>query len=197
MTLTANPSAPNDFVGWGGDVSGSANSITVAMNADKQVTAGFVRCYSLQLGSDPNGIITTNPAPNCSNGTHYRADSNVSLYASPNIGYLMDGWQGDLSGSSNPTVIVLDRDKSVTASFVTSSLPPPDAWRGEYFNNLTLSGNPSLARYDAAINFSWQGDSPGPGVNVDFSSALDAPDRLRAGQLPLQSHARRWDSLVD
>ena len=27
VTLTANPSAPNDFVGWGGDVSGSASSI--------------------------------------------------------------------------------------------------------------------------------------------------------------------------
>ena len=170
VTLVATPATPNDFVGWGGDVSGSAQSISLMMNADRQVTAGFVRCHALQLGSDPNGVIATNPPANCGNGTHYRVGTNIALYASASAGYQMDSWHGDLSGSTNPTVIVLDQNKSVSASFVTSSLPPPDAWRGEYFNNLTLSGSPSLVRYDAAINFSWQGDSPGPGIDPDFSA---------------------------
>ena len=118
VTLAALPSTPNDFVGWGGDVSGSAQSVSLAMNADRQVTAGFIRCYALQLGSDPNGVIANNPSPNCSDNTHYSADTNVALYASANIDYRMDSWLGDLSGSTNPVVISMNDNKSISANFV-------------------------------------------------------------------------------
>lgn len=37
-------------------------------------------------------------------------------------------------------------------------------WRGEYFNNKTLSGSPALVRDDAQINFSWGAGSPAPGT---------------------------------
>lgn len=47
--------------------------------------------------------------------------------------------------------------------------PPPDqGWRGEYFNNVDLSGGALLVRTDPAIDFDWGGDSPAPGVvNAD------------------------------
>lgn len=41
---------------------------------------------------------------------------------------------------------------------------PPSSfanWKGEYFSNPTLSGNPTAYRDDAAINFEWQSQSPG------------------------------------
>jgi subtilisin-like proprotein convertase family protein len=48
-------------------------------------------------------------------------------------------------------------------------------WKGEYFNNRTLSGSPAVVRDDGtgAINFDWGGDSPGSacGVGVDNFSA--------------------------
>ena len=44
-------------------------------------------------------------------------------------------------------------------------------WRGEYFNNETLSGDPVLVRDDAAIDFDWEAGAPGPGVNHDHFSA--------------------------
>jgi len=45
----------------------------------------------------------------------------------------------------------------------------PD-WKGEYFNNVTLSGTPVLQRNDPQINFDWGVHSPGPGVDSsDFS----------------------------
>jgi len=45
-------------------------------------------------------------------------------------------------------------------------------WRGEYFNNATLSGAPVLTRDDAQVNFSWGSGSPAPGVvNADHFSA--------------------------
>jgi len=44
-------------------------------------------------------------------------------------------------------------------------------WRGEYFNNETLSGPPVLVRDDPRIDFEWLDGSPGPGVNRDHFSA--------------------------
>ncbi len=48
---------------------------------------------------------------------------------------------------------------------------PADHWKGEYFNNLSLSGTPSLDRDDGAefLNFDWGTGSPGSscGIGVD------------------------------
>ena len=43
--------------------------------------------------------------------------------------------------------------------------------KGEYFNNMNLSGSPVLTRIDSMIDFSWGAGSPGPGVNSDKFSA--------------------------
>lgn len=40
-------------------------------------------------------------------------------------------------------------------------------WRGEYFNNMTLSGAPLVTRDDAAVNFDWGTGSPAPGIAAD------------------------------
>ena len=54
-------------------------------------------------------------------------------------------------------------------------------WRGEYYNNMTLSGNPVLARNDAAIDFNWSTGSPDPGTvsrdnfSVRWTRTLDLP----------------------
>jgi uncharacterized protein YraI len=45
-------------------------------------------------------------------------------------------------------------------------------WYGEYFNNKNLSGQASLFRNEADINFNWRSDSPAPGtINSDNFSA--------------------------
>ncbi len=44
---------------------------------------------------------------------------------------------------------------------------PSVTWRGEYFNNMTLTGAPVLVRDDAAIDFDWGEGSPAPGVNAN------------------------------
>lgn len=40
-------------------------------------------------------------------------------------------------------------------------------WRGEYFNNRTLSGNPTFVRNDDSIYFNWGSGGPGGGVSSD------------------------------
>jgi hypothetical protein len=40
-------------------------------------------------------------------------------------------------------------------------------WKGEYFANMTLSGQPALTRNDAAISFDWGQGAPANGLPVD------------------------------
>jgi DNA-binding beta-propeller fold protein YncE/Tol biopolymer transport system component len=47
----------------------------------------------------------------------------------------------------------------------------PTTWRGEYFGNCWLAEAPVLIHQDAAIDFAWGLDSPGPGVPTDNFSA--------------------------
>jgi hypothetical protein len=44
-------------------------------------------------------------------------------------------------------------------------------WKGEYYNNETLSGNPAIIRDDPAVDFEWGYDSPDPMVLPDHFSA--------------------------
>jgi uncharacterized repeat protein (TIGR02543 family) len=46
VTLTATPDAGYVFSGWSGDLSGSTNPTTIAMNGDKNVTATFTEIFS-------------------------------------------------------------------------------------------------------------------------------------------------------
>jgi hypothetical protein len=59
----------------------------------------------------------------------------------------------------------------------TPTRPPATAtpvivnWRGEYFNNVGLVGNPALVRDDTAVGFNWGTGSPAPAVAADNFSA--------------------------
>ncbi|MSP12329.1 MAG: hypothetical protein EXR62_05155 [Chloroflexi bacterium] len=71
-------------------------------------------------------------------------------------------------------------------------------WRGEYYNNMTLSGSPALVRYDADINFNWGAGSPAPGfVGADsFSVRWSRTVNLPAGNyrftVTTDDGARLW-----
>jgi len=47
----------------------------------------------------------------------FGSGENIRLEAVPTSGYRFDNWSGDLSGATNPTTIVMDCNKSITASF--------------------------------------------------------------------------------
>lgn len=50
------------------------------------------------------------------------------------------------------------------------SSPSSGNWYGEYFNNQTLSGSPTITRNDSTINFNWGGGSPDGSIPVDHFS---------------------------
>jgi len=47
----------------------------------------------------------------------FTSGASVRLEAVPASGYRFDSWSGDLSGTTNPTVITIDCNKKVTAKF--------------------------------------------------------------------------------
>jgi hypothetical protein len=57
------------------------------------------------------------------------------------------------------------------ARFSLAQGSAPLGWRGEYYNNRTLTGSPSLVRDDPWIGFAWGSGSPAPGqINADLFS---------------------------
>ena len=59
---------------------------------------------------------------------------------------------------------------------------PPDRWKGEYFANAGLTGQPTMVRGDASINFDWGTEAPADGLPVDnFSVRWTRTLALTAG----------------
>lgn len=118
VSITATADAGYRFSEWTGDVpSGHENNnpVTITIDADKSITANFIRQYTLTISAETGG--TTDP----SSGTHpYDTGTEVTITANPNSGYEFSGWTGDVpSGNENdnPVTITMDADKSITASF--------------------------------------------------------------------------------
>ena len=68
--------------------------------------------FDLTISAAAGG--TTDPAPNtysCYSG------SQVGITAIPDSGYIFDNWSGDASGTTNPIIITIDDNKSITANF--------------------------------------------------------------------------------
>ena len=121
VQLTATPNFGYTFSYWSGDKSGSSNPTSIVMNGHKTVVANFVyQCYSLSLSINPGsgGGINRSLAPNCNGGTQYLPGSEVWLTAVPASGYSFTSWSGDVSGTGNPVKVVMNKNRSVTATFM-------------------------------------------------------------------------------
>lgn len=121
VTLKAIPSPNYRFLSWSGGASGSSPTVTITMDANKEVIANFIRLYSLYTFVDPVGTGVVSPA----SGT-YDDGAEVTLTAVPVSGYEFVGWSGmsgDI-GSNLVTRIVMNWDKSISATFRVS----PRVW---------------------------------------------------------------------
>ncbi len=112
IQLTAVPATGYHFVSWSGDATGSSNPTSITMDGNKSVTATFaINQYTLSITA-PNGSVAKNP-----DLANYDYGTSVQLTATPNANYTFTSWSGDASGSSNPITIVMNGNKSVTATF--------------------------------------------------------------------------------
>jgi len=120
--------SPGDTVGVGiayQDVTGRTGYWwTCCSNSDDPATWG-----DLVLATTPNiltvntvgsGSVTLDPA-----GGTYTFGQSVDLIAVADPGWAFSEWSGDLISTNNPDTIIMDGDKTVTATLTTTSPPPP------------------------------------------------------------------------
>ena len=123
VALTAMPSAGWTFDRWSGAVTGTSPSASVVMDAHKIVTANFVQVvpnrFNLNVSIDGAGSVALSPS-----GGIYDEGTTVTLTATPNTDWGFSGWSGDAGGTANPISVVMNADKTVTASFAFQ--PPPN-----------------------------------------------------------------------
>jgi hypothetical protein len=119
VVLTATPQTGWSFSGWSGAFSSSVNPVTVIINGTTSVTAAFTQIeYSLTVSTIGSGSVVLN------NTGPYHYGDRVQLTASPTVGWSFSVWGGDLSGSVNPTTILIGGNKAVTATFTRNTYTP-------------------------------------------------------------------------
>ena len=110
--LTAVQATGWSFSAWSGDIMDSANPATITIDGNKSVTATFIQNeYTLDVSVIGSGSVELN-----NTGPYHYGDI-VELTAVPSTDWNFDSWSGDLSGSVNPSTIVISGDMSVTATF--------------------------------------------------------------------------------
>ena len=105
------------FDSWTGDVDDpSSATTTITLNENEMVVANFyeIPTHVLNVDSTTGGSVTEpGEGP-----FHYNEGTVVNLTATPEEGWALDGWTGDVADpSSLITTITMNEDKSVTASF--------------------------------------------------------------------------------
>jgi uncharacterized protein (TIGR02145 family) len=81
-----------------------------------EVYSGGATNYTLTTSVNPAGAGTVSPA-----GGSYASGTRVTVTPAANSGYQFSNWSGDMSGSANPGLILMDGNKSVTANFTPVS----------------------------------------------------------------------------
>jgi len=123
VTLQALPDFGYLFDGWTGACSGVGNC-TIEMNSDREVTASFIENtstenFTLDVVVSGSGLVSSSPSGiSCGNDcTHeYQTGTAVNLTATPNSGYVFDGWSGACTGNTSCNLI-LDANLTVNANF--------------------------------------------------------------------------------
>ena len=147
LTAVADPGSA--FDSWSGDITGTANPVTITMNADMAVTAIFevVPQFTLTADTVGEGSVELDPP-----GGTYNEGTVVELTAVADPGSAFDSWSGDITGAANPVTITMDADMTVTSNFEAVPLP-----------QFTLA----LEIGDIKLNHNW--------VRVNFTEAFVDP----------------------
>ena len=152
-TVQVKASAATGYVfdHWRGDLTGSTNPTSIVMAGNKSVTAVFKKVqYTLTTAVSPTGAGSVTLTPS---GGVYAVGTTVQVKASAATGYVFDHWSGDLTGSTNPTSIVMNGNKSVTALFTTLdtvSIQVPAAPSEERSNGYRMIGIPLMSASGAS-----------------------------------------------
>ncbi len=192
VSLTARPSEGYVFDRWTGDVAGIADvtqsTVSVVMTGPKSITANFVVSaarYTVTVSIDPSGIGSVTLSPD---QPDYSLNQTVSVTAAANAGYVFSHWEGDLTGTSQNTTLVVDGNKTITAVFypkVMIQCDPAEGGDVEVTSPQSSEGYPVgteitlEAKAGKGYKFmSWEGDVSGSDNPVSIT--MDSPKSLTA-----------------
>ncbi len=107
-------------------------------------------------------------------------DDGVRIYVDNTL--VLDAWQDGArrevtadykiaAGSHILRVEYYERGSDAVIQVWWEKLTAYPDWKGEYWSNRTLSGNPVLVRNDENISYDWRAGSPAPGIPADGFSA--------------------------
>lgn len=147
--------------------------------------------YTLDIGVIGNGSVTKMP-----DQAAYSPGESVTLQALPGQGYEFSSWSGSVSGNTNPTTIMMDSNKYVTATFVQPAV---------FTLNININGggsvtkNPDKAWYTSGevmqieafpaqdyIFYSWSGSLTGNFNPVNIT--MDSDKIVTANFAPLNTN---------
>lgn len=116
------PNSGYKLKSWSGDASGTNTTITLTMTSNKTVTATFVDInakptYTLTIITKGSGIVKVDP-----DKREFDSGTVATLIAYPVVDQTFKGWSGDISDTSRVVEIVMNKNKSVTASFTGPDL---------------------------------------------------------------------------
>jgi len=106
----------------------------------------------------------------------------------------------DLSAGHHLVTVEFYENTGVAVAKVSWAPAPTPIyhWRGEYFNNPTLSGPPALVRDDVQIDFNWGAGSPAPGLigvdgfSVRWTRELNLPAGMYRFTMTVDDGGRLW-----
>ncbi len=200
VQLTATANTGYTFTGWSGDASGTTNPKTITMDSNKTVTANFsLNTYTLTTQANPaaGGTVAKNP-----DQAMYDHGTNVQITATPNASYTFTGWSGDATGTTNPIIVTMASNKTITANFslntytLTTQASPA---AGGY-----VAKNPDQASYNHGTNVQisatansgytftgWSGDASGTTnpetITMDSNKTVTANFSLNTCTLTTQT----------
>jgi len=108
--------------------------------------------YSLTVDVEGDGVVELSAS-----GPYAFGDT-VELTAVPDAGWAFAGWGGDLSGSANPTSIVMDDDKNAIANFIETTTVEDTT------SPIAEAGTNQTVVTDNTVNFNAEGSSDNIGI---------------------------------
>ena len=117
LQMLATPSGEYLFKEWEGDLRGSANPSTLIIDKDKVITGTFEkRQYPLNLTIEGSGTIKEEIIA-VATQSQYPSGTTVRLTPQPLEGWVFTGWSGDLTNTTNPLDLKIDKAITLKATF--------------------------------------------------------------------------------
>ena len=102
----------------GGSATGTTNPLTITIDTTKTIAANFSAVqYGLSVNINGNGSVTKSP-----DQLTYDSGTSVILTAIPADGQQFTGCSDDGMGDDNPLTIIMNANKTVTATFEITNL---------------------------------------------------------------------------